>query len=144
MMLRQGGWIMSLVSKHGELWARNEENFGELRDAPGNPRGVYILCDGSMPLYVGRGKIASRIEKHSRSKSKGQYWDHFTWYEIQSEKDRRNIESLLLRLLPFYLRSLNKQRGRLSGSRKFKDNHPVPEIVNKPHLAPARRKLKKK
>jgi len=97
-----------------------------------------------MPLYIGKGKIASRIKSHARSKSKGQYWDHFTWYEIQSEKYRKDIEALLLRLLPFYLRSLNKQRGHLSGSHKFKDNHPKPDGVNKPHLAPPRRKRKRK
>ncbi|MBZ5501204.1 MAG: hypothetical protein LAN59_03045 [Acidobacteriia bacterium] len=134
---------MGLVNKHGERWARNKENFQELRSAAGNPRGVYILCDGSMPLYVGRGRIASRIKSHTRGKSKGQYWDHFTWYEIQSEKHRKDIESLLLRLLPFYLRSLNKQRGHLPGSHKFKAKNPTPDIVKKPHLAPPRRKRRK-
>lgn len=135
---------MKLVTKHGELWARNDENVARLVNDAGNPKGVYVLCDGSMPLYIGRGVIASRIKRHVGSKSKGQYWDHFSWYEVHNDGRCREIESLLLRLLPFYLRSLNKQRGHFAGSEKFKDHNPTPETVNKPHLAPARRKTKRK
>jgi hypothetical protein len=135
---------MGIVSKHGELWARNKQNLKALKSLVGNPYGIYVLRDGSMPLYIGTGKIASRISKHRRSKSKGEYWDHFSWYEIRKNQNRKDIESLLLRLLPFYLRTLNRQRGRLSGSQKYKGENPSPEFVRKPQLAPRRHSSKRK
>ncbi len=49
-----------LVSSYGSLWARNRENISRLR-AMGKLYGVYVLCDGSMPVYIGRGRLSSRI-----------------------------------------------------------------------------------
>jgi hypothetical protein len=135
---------MALVVAHGEHWPRNKTSFKALKDEAKNPNGVYVLRDGSMPLYIGTGKISSRISKHCGSRSKGKYWDYFSWYAIPNEKHRKQIESLLLRLLPFYLRSLNKQRGKLIGSKKINANKNPPEYVKKPQLAPKRRTSKKR
>ena len=96
-----------LVSTHGLVWARNKDNIRRLREA-GRLYGVYVLCDGSMPVYVGRGKLSARISRHQRSKSRGQFWDHFSWYAIPNRRFEADVEALLLRMLPFYLRSLNK------------------------------------
>jgi hypothetical protein len=93
-----------------------------------------------MPMYIGMGRISRRIESHQKSKSKGNCWDYFSWYEIPDPKYRREIETLLLRLLPFYLRSLNRQRGRLHGSRRVGPNTNGPDYVKKPHLAPRKKR----
>ncbi|MGH2611130.1 MAG: hypothetical protein ACRDHF_18775, partial [Tepidiformaceae bacterium] len=105
-----------LVSEYGTLWARNKSNIRRLR-ALGKRYGVYVLCDGSMPVYIGRGLLARRIERHQRSKSRGQAWDHFSWYAIPNRRLEADVEALLLRMLPFYLRSLNKQRTRFTAAR---------------------------
>lgn len=103
-----------LVNKYGLLWARNPDNIKKLRDlekVEGKLSGVYVLCDGSMPVYIGRGRFLKRITGHKRSKSRGQYWDHFSWFRIPDQRFEPDVEALLLRMLPFYLRSLNKLRN---------------------------------
>src|SRR2546426_9176283 len=67
-----------VVSSYGTLWARNKANIQALR-ARGKLYGVYVLADGSMPVYIGRGKLSGRIAQHRGSKRRGQYWDHFSW-----------------------------------------------------------------
>lgn len=131
---------MPLVRKHGELWPRNDKSLKALKEVADDPSGMYVLRDGSMPMYIGMGNIASRINSHCKSRSKGNCWDYFSWYAIPNKKARREIEALLLRLLPFYLRSLNKQRGRLLGSTRFRPrNSAGPDYVKRPHLAPRKR-----
>ena len=136
---------MSLVKKHGELWPRNQASLRALKEQAGNPLGIYVLRDGSMPMYIGMGKIASRVRRHYNSRTRGDYWDYFSWYAIPSKKHRKEIESLLLRLLPFYLRSFNKQRGHLPGSQRCRPmpDKEGPEYVKRPHLAPKRKKHRK-
>ena len=51
---------MPLVPRYGEMWARNAEN---LKAIPKTECGFYILYDGSMPVYVGKGKLRSRIKR---------------------------------------------------------------------------------
>ena len=51
-----------LVSKYGSLWARNKENMRQLK-AQGRLFGIYVLYDGSMPVYIGRGKLWHRLNK---------------------------------------------------------------------------------
>src|SRR6266568_760258 len=113
-----------LVTKYGTLWARNRKNIQRLR-AEGKLSGVYVLCDGSMPVYIGRGRLARRIDRHQRSKSRGQAWDHFSWYAIPDRNLEADVEALLLRMLPFYLRSLNKQRTRFTDAKRMTDKFPV-------------------
>jgi len=89
-----------LVKKYGTRWARNKANIKRLRDE-GNPLGVYVLCDGSMPVYIGKGKLASRLTRHRRSKIRGQFWDHFSWYAIPDRDMRRRSRPFLSGCYPF-------------------------------------------
>jgi hypothetical protein len=67
------------------MWARNRANIDTI---PGTKekdgQGVYVLYDGSMPVYVGKGNIRSRIRKAKNSLSRGNLWDHFSWYAISN------------------------------------------------------------
>src|SRR5580704_17656074 len=113
---------MSLIKAYGRMWARNPENFKRVKEQKGE--GVYILYDGSLPVYVGMGNIHSRVSKASRSKRRGQMWDHFSWYIPSDPKVVREIEALLLKMLPIPLRILNRQKGGLGG--KVQQDEPRP------------------
>ena len=128
-----------LVSKYGTIWARNRENIQRLQ-AEGKLWGVYVLCDGSMPVYIGRGRLARRIDRHQRSKSRGQFWDHFSWYAIPDRRLEADVEALLLRMLPFYLRSLNKQRTRFAGAESVKEVSPAADPIKRPKFAAKRKR----
>src|SRR6516164_7877753 len=66
---------------------------------------VYVLSHGAMPMYVGKGKIASRVRGHAkRASTKSKYWDHFSWFVINGGF-QDELEVVLLRTLPFYVRS---------------------------------------
>lgn len=109
---------MSLIQRYGEMWARNDKTIGKIpgkRDE--NGQGVYVLYDGSMPVYIGKGYLHSRINK-ARKGRKGDLWDYFSWYSISDESHRHDIEALLLRRLPWYLRALNQQSGKFRGATK--------------------------
>jgi hypothetical protein len=67
--------------------------------------------NGTMPVYISRGKLSQQIHRHHRNRKKNQFWEHFTWYEINGKGLDKEIESLLLRLLPFYVHSLNRKGG---------------------------------
>jgi hypothetical protein len=109
---------MPLVRAFGHMWARNSKNIELVSKQKG--AGVYILYDGSLPVYVGMGSLFSRLEKARRSKRRGQMWDHFSWFIPCEPALVRDIEALLLRMLPVPLRILNQQKGRLAGADKIK------------------------
>lgn len=71
-------------------------------------QGVYVLYDGSMPVYVGKENMRVRIRK---AKRRDKRWDHFSCYAIDSAF-QHDAESLLLRALPWYVRALNQQGGK--------------------------------
>lgn len=125
---------------YGTLWARNRENINRLREIDNGRKltGVYILCDGSMPVYIGRGRIWKRILRHKRSKIRRHFWDHFSWYALHSRLHENELEALLLRLLPFYLRSLNKQRARLPNANKRKQANDRPDPIRRPKFGLAK------
>src|SRR5580704_8475011 len=102
---------MRIVTKYGTMWARNAENIAKIPGSKDGGLGVYILFDGSMPMYVGKGQIKYRILGASTSKRRGQLWDHFSWYAIKNPKMMHDIEVLMLRILPPNLRSLTRQGG---------------------------------
>jgi len=60
------------VTKYGEMWARNLNNINLIpgTHAP-HGQGVYILYDGSMPVYVGKGNMrtlfCTRLQLISRN-----------------------------------------------------------------------------
>lgn len=102
------GKNIEIVTQYGTMWARNPANINQI---PAGSNGVYILFDGSMPVYVGKGGIKSRIRKARRSKRRGQLWDRFSWYALADPRMMHDIEVLLLRVLPPYLRALTRQDG---------------------------------
>jgi hypothetical protein len=105
---------MQIVTAYGTMWARNTENIRRIPKSRDGGQGVYILFDGSMPVYVGKGNIRIRVTKARRSKRRGQLWDRFSWYAIKDPRMMRDIEVLILRILPPYLRALTRQDGHFS------------------------------
>ena len=132
-----------LVSKWGSLWARNDDNLERLREQR-NLTGVYVLYDGSMPVYIGRGTLAERINAHAASRKRGQFWDHFSWFVLSDRSFNRDTEALLLRMLPFYLRSLNKMRNRFMNAEKVAEENPVAIAIKRPQFAVKRKRLSSK
>ena len=118
---------MTLIKAYGRMWARNPKNLQLVANLEGT--GVYILYDGSLPVYVGMGNIYSRVSQARRSKHRGQMWDHFSWYLPCEPKFTREIEALLLKMLPIPLRILNRQKGGLPGRMKQKDFQP--EVITR-------------
>lgn len=124
---------MRIVTGYGTMWARNEANMDRI-PAGTNGRGVYVLFDGSMPMYVGKGQIQDRILKASASSRRGQLWDHFSWYAIKNPKMMHDIEVLMLRILPSNLRSLTRQGGNFKKAKRVlqdKDNKKADWISRK-------------
>ena len=126
-----------LVSQYGTLWARNDTNIKALR-ARGDLFGVYILSDGSMPVYIGRGKLSGRLAKHRLSKRRGQYWDHFSWFAIPDRRKEGDVEALLLTMLPFYLRSLNRQRAKFADGERVTQRSSRADLIDRPDFAAKR------
>src|SRR5258708_16176734 len=132
-----------LVSRCGEMWARNLENINRIQGSKHGGKGVYVLYDGSMPVYVGKGNIKSRVRGARRSKTRGQFWDHFSWYLLDDKKMIHDTEVLFLRMLPSYLRSLTKQKGKFVDAervKEFKKNR-VAEFISR--KVPKKRKRRK-
>jgi hypothetical protein len=104
--------MLGIIGRYGKLWTRAPKNLKKLASEElEDVTGVYVLYNGTMPVYIGRGRISQQIHRHDRNHKKNQFWEHFSWYEIQREGLDKEIESLLLRLLPFYVRSLNRKGG---------------------------------
>ncbi len=95
-----------LIRNYGRLWARNTDNFNRLSKRSG----VYVLCDGSMPVYIGQTKdLCIRMFDHHHSKTKLKFWDHFSWFTVEKPEFLDDIEALMVGMLPCYLRILNSQ-----------------------------------
>jgi hypothetical protein len=127
---------MELIKQFGERWARNSENIKDKR-MPGKRKGgqgVYILYDGSTPVYIGKGNIRARLIDADKDKRRKDCWDHFSWYVINDESLRHDVEVLLIRMLPIYLRHLTRQRGHFKGdssTRQDKLNR-IPDYIRPP------------
>jgi len=136
---------MALIKQFGLHWPRNQENLDELEDLAGHKSGIYVLYHGAMPVYIGRGAISARLRSHGKEGSrKEQFWDRFSWFVIGKTASERELESLLLEALPFYVRSLNKQGGKLG--KKLQVAAPSRELNDfaLPRLAPVGRKRAKR
>src|SRR6266404_6462173 len=116
-----------LVEARGERWARNDRN---IQAIPKSGQGVYFLYDGSTPVYVGKGNLRERIRGAKRGRRRGQLWDHFSWYIISDPLFRHDVKALFLRTRPWYLRSLNRQSGKLTKAPKF-----ASPVVNADHIS---------
>jgi hypothetical protein len=112
-----------LISVRGEFWSRNKDNFLVIKRDYQNPFGIYALYNGLTPVYFGHGRIASRLRNHDKSGFRSGYWDHFSWYKVEKKGILRDLEVLLLRMLPVYLHMLNRQRGSFLDCEKAKPGH---------------------
>ncbi len=113
---------VALLTQFGEMWARNARNLDALLKKDKGAEGVYVLYDGSTPVYVGKGNIRDRLTKATKSKRRKNFWDHFSWYVIEDEILRHDVEVLLLRALPPYLRHLTRQKGKFTNARPTDQN----------------------
>jgi hypothetical protein len=96
-----------------------------------------------MPMYVGKGKIASRVRGHAKKgSSKSKYWDHFSWFVIKNSLENE-IEVMLLRTLPFFIRSLNRQTGSLERGNRFHPANETPDLIPLPKLGQKKKRKKK-
>src|SRR6266478_1506895 len=139
---------MKLVTRYGSMWPKNRHSFDELeKQGKGEDlEGVYVLYDGTMPVYVGKGGILSRLVRHRDSKTRSKFWDYFSWFEVPNSDLLHDAEALLLKTLPYYLRLLNRQQANFRGPRaiELEANQP-PDFVEKPRfLKIAKAKKKKK
>jgi hypothetical protein len=125
---------MELIKQFGERWARNSENIRDKR-MPGRSRGgqgVYILYDGSTPVYIGKGNIRARLMAADKSNRRGKSWDRFSWYVIKDKSLIHDVEVLLIRILPLYLRYLTRQRGHFKCVRATKTQNKTLKYIAPP------------
>ncbi len=135
---------MGVVGLYGLRWPRNKDNLLKLKKVMRKRTGLYVLANGSMPLYIGKGLVARRVWAHNRpGGSKSKYWNYFSWFEILKPASDGELESLLLQVLPFYVRSLNKQTGSLGKKNRQRFPNKVPKVVDFPKLLPKRKRRAK-
>jgi|ERR1700733_12438644 hypothetical protein len=139
---------MEFIRQFGELWARNSNNIGDeaLPGKSSGGQGVYILYDGSTPVYIGKGNLRQRLRAAGKDKRRKDSWDHFSWYVIKDERLRHDVEVLLIRMLPLYLRHLTRQRGHFNGvhSTDQKTSNRTPDYITPPKFIRSRRKRGKR
>jgi len=124
---------VALIHQFGETWARNPANIEDVPGSSEGGQGVYILYDGSTPVYVGKGNIRQRLRHANKSRRRGNSWNHFSWYVINDKTLIHDVEVLLIRILPLYLRYLTRQTGHFRGDRST-DQKPSNKIPK--HIAP--------
>ena len=92
---------MARMECFGEMWARNPKNITDVPASGKGGQGVYILYDGSTPVYVGKGNIQSRLRKANNKKNnrKKNSWDYFSWCILKDQGLIFDVEVLLLRIL---------------------------------------------
>ena len=124
---------MQVVTQYGTMWSRNVDNIRKVPGRKDGGQGVYILFDGSMPIYVGKtGNLRSRLRRHRNSKRKGQLWDRFSWYVLADKRMMHDVEVLMLKALPTYLRALTKQDGHFcKGKRASPSRNQVADPINR-------------
>jgi hypothetical protein len=129
---------MNLLSEFGfgEMWARNHSNIRAVRGSSIGGIGLYILYNGSTPVYVGKGNIRTRLEKAHKSRRRGKSWDHFSWYLIEDKGLTHDVEILLIRTLKPFLRLLNQQCGHFQGvhSTDRKEEEQRPHYIDRTEL----------
>jgi hypothetical protein len=123
---------MQIITKYGTMWARNSMNIRRIPTSKQDGgKGVYILFDGSMPVYVGKGNIRQRVSGARRSRRRGQLWDRFSWYAVKDSKMMHDVEVLVLKMLPRYLRALTKNDGHFLNARKVKQADREAEYITR-------------
>jgi len=114
-----------LICHRGEMWPRNISNINAILGSEEGGQGIYVLFDGSTPVYVGRGNIRQRIRQASTSKRRGQSWDHFSWYVVPNAQNEKELEALLLRMLRPHLRKSPGEHKHTTGWPRWKNTTPV-------------------
>ncbi len=133
-----------LVGRWGKLWTRVPANLKKLKSKETRDvTGVYILYNGTMPVYIGRGKVSAEIRKHNRNKRKSPFWEHFSWFEINGKGRDKEIESLFLKVLPHYLRSLNRMAGKFSSAKQIQPEAAAPVDILWPKGGAAKKRHRK-
>jgi hypothetical protein len=122
---------MQIVTVYGAMWARNTTNIRKIPSSKKGGQGVYILFDGSMPVYVGKGNISARLTSARRSKRRGQSWDRFSWYGLTDPRMMHDIEVLLLRVFPTYLRSLTRQDGKFVQADNVNEVDKIADVITR-------------
>jgi hypothetical protein len=119
---------MALIHKFGEMWARNAKNIKDVREISKGRQGVYILYNGSTPVYVGKGYIRSRLRDAETSERRGKSWDYFSWYILRTGT-WYTTWSVAASILPPYLRYMTHQaensRAHLPDRPKTKKTEPI-------------------
>ncbi len=127
-----------MIKCFGEMWARSESNLKDLGSRLKDLEGVYVLYDGSTPVYIGKGCIVDRIKAADASERRGDFWDHFSWYVIDNPDLMHDVEVLLIRMLPPYLRFLNRQEGHFVGvhstDQKDDKEYRTPKLLNRANI----------
>ena len=120
---------MQLIRRCEEMWTRNAANINEITGSKSGGQGVYVLYDGSTPVYVGKGNIRQRVKAAHRSKRRKR-WDYFSWYVLKKDKALiHDIEALLLRLLPQHLRILTRRGGHFTRRDKLRPKNKQPIYI---------------
>lgn len=134
-----------IVGRYGKLWTRVPANLKKLATKDlRKATGVYALYNGTMPVYIGKGKFSIQIRSHDRNRKKSPFWEHFSWYEINGEGLDKEIESLFLRLLPFYVRSLNRMGGKFASGEKIDPASKTPVEISWPKGGAGKKRHRKK
>jgi hypothetical protein len=133
--------VVALLKQFGEMWARNLQNIDNIPPSSKGGQGVYILYDGSTPVYIGKGNIRQRLRGADRSGRRGNSWNHFSWYVIRDKSLIHDVEVLLIRILPLYLRYLTRQTGHFLGVRSTdqKPSNRIPRQIDPPKFMRASR-----
>jgi hypothetical protein len=125
---------MALIKQFGEMWARNEKNIEKVTGSADGGQGVYILYDGSTPVYIGKGNVRQRLRAADASHRRGEFWDYFSWYLVTTEDSIHDLEVLLIRMLPPYLRILNRQEGHFDEADSEPQADPKPFLIDRANL----------
>jgi hypothetical protein len=131
----------NLVTDYGPLWARNSRNLRKLKSSAGDSVGVYFLYCGWFPVYIGHGKLSSRMRAHAKSRRK--VWDRFTWFKLANPGRSRELEAIFLRSLPFFLR-LNNSQGAHLPVHSTKEEDRTPDPLTMPKMTPKKHMRKKR
>jgi hypothetical protein len=83
----------SIVDNFGLMWARNPKSLAALPERKAGGEGVYMLYDGSMPVYAGTGGFRRRIGYAEKTHKRAQAWTHFSWFAIKDRTKHYDLEN---------------------------------------------------
>ena len=100
---------MGLINAFGMFWDRNRVQWKSsmprllgVQQSGSEPvnfteqAGVYVLYDGSRPIYVGKAierRMGLRLFDHTRDRLTGR-WDRFSWFGVRGVRDDGNLTPL--------------------------------------------------